>query len=499
VNPATAAPGLETLGVLLLDGALRDLLGFAMLPTADAPTGMRDVDWDYEPAAPALLQLAVMTGAGSAEQRALHSLLCSVVKVCVLQSSNKLPGVLQELGRCILLAVDSTAAAAMHLLKLTPCSPAATPTACSSAAGTAAGSPGSSAQAVQLLPSLVIFGRLCLLYGQQLPAKIPLLVCTTELKTRCPGTPGGMSQQEYTQLIRLYSQEAPRNSVVDVLWREAPGGNGRQSKFDLFLLTCLNWLKSASGAAQLLAAGYGPAAPSSSDSSASRSSRCGSSAQVLPVVEQLQALAVRIDSARSGDTPDPAPFLALAQQLLATGKALSNMAMPACCNNPVCGNISRTLEVSIVSRHAPSAVAARQLATAARCVRQRTGSSTSQCVGPYLRLMQPRLRAVLERVMTDLVVVFGKIFACSVVCWQLDGRAAGKSVHFRGMACLLAYIQPQRFGVPSTAWNHTECGAQLVDMALLCSFTSCDPQSVWNEAVRALTTGKGSADTTIQS
>jgi hypothetical protein len=56
------------------------------------------------------------------------------------------------------------------------------------AAGTAAaGSPGSSAQAVQLLPSLVIFGRLCLLYGQQLPAKVPLMVRMRELKTRCPG------------------------------------------------------------------------------------------------------------------------------------------------------------------------------------------------------------------------------------------------------------------------------------------------------------------------
>jgi hypothetical protein len=83
---ARSAPGLGTLGqpaaVRAPDGPLRDLLAFAMLPTADAPAMMRNVDWDYEPAAPALLQLAVMAGAGSAEQRALSSLLCSVVKVC---------------------------------------------------------------------------------------------------------------------------------------------------------------------------------------------------------------------------------------------------------------------------------------------------------------------------------------------------------------------------------------------------------------------------------
>jgi hypothetical protein len=344
-TPAELSAGLKTLGepaaVRPPDCPLRDLLAFAMLPTADAAAMMRNVDWDYEPAAPALLQLAVVAGAGSAEQRALSSLLCSLVKVCVLQSS-KLPGVLQEPGRCILLAVE----AAMHLLKLTPCSPAVTAAAGSSAAGTSVA--GSSAQAVQLLPNLVIFGRLCLLYGQQLPAKIPFMVQMRELKTRCPGTPGGMSQQEYRQLIQMYSQEAPRNSVVDVLWREAPGGNGRQSKFDLFLQACLSWLQSGSVSAQLLAAGYGPATPSSSNSSAANNS---SSAQALPAVKQLQALALCVAAARFGDTPDPAPFQALTQQLLATGGALSSMAVPACCNSPACGNISRTLEVSIVSGH----------------------------------------------------------------------------------------------------------------------------------------------------
>jgi len=340
---------------------LKLLLGFTMVPTADAPSSMRNTEWDYEPAAPALLQVAVSAGPGSAPQHALYSLLFSVVKLSLLQSS-KAPGILQDPDRCVLLAVD----AATHLLKASAATPAdtagtaaadtaaaASPTAASTstegltasstsstcsaellqnastAQQQAAGLSPQSSAAVQLLPSIVIFGRLCLLYGQQLPAKIPMMVQMKVLKT-------DKGLQELTparhmQLIALYQREAPRNGVVDVLWREAPGGNGLQTKFDLYIKACLDWLSSGDVSEQLAAAGYGSAASTAA--------------------QQLQALAAAVKAAKDSETMDASPFVAMIRQLLETGKALSSFAVPLWCNHPVCANISRTLEVSLVSGH----------------------------------------------------------------------------------------------------------------------------------------------------
>jgi len=344
-----------------------------MVPTADAPSLIRNTEWDYEPAAPALLQLAVSAGPGSADQHALYSLLFSVVKLSLLQSS-KAPGILQDPDRCVLLAVD----AATHLLKATAAtasdtagtaasedlSPAGTASADTAAASpttaptstegltvgssstqsaessqnaaTAQQAPGirdgqssASGSAVQLLPSIVIFGRLCLLYGQQLPAKIPMMVQMKILKTE-QGL-RELTPARHMQLITLYQREAPRNGVIDVLWREAPGGVGLQTKFDIYLKACLDWLSSGTVSEQLAAAGYG-----SGTSTA---------------VQQLQALAAAVKVAKKSEKMDPGPFAALARQLLETGKALSSFAVPLCCNHPVCANISRTLEVSLVSGH----------------------------------------------------------------------------------------------------------------------------------------------------
>jgi len=73
--------------------------------------------------------------------------------------------------------------------------------------------------------------------------------------------------------------------------------------------------------------------------------------QQLQVLVMLQALAAALKAVREGDTADAAPFEALAKPLQETGKLLSSLAVPLCCNNPVCTNISRTLEVSLVSGH----------------------------------------------------------------------------------------------------------------------------------------------------
>jgi len=295
-----------------------------MLPTTTST--MRSLEHACKPAAPCLLQLACMAGAGT--QRAVYGVLNTTVKLCFLQHSNKVSGVMSDAGFCLLVAAE----AAAYLLKTslyssisTAAAPAAagnTGLAGSSAAAAAAQTSAlaGSAAAVQLLPSLVIFGRMCLLYGYQLLPKVSVLV----QMQRSANSMGPTSQM---QLQEMYAREAPRNGVIDAMWREAPGG-GSNSRFELILQACLEWLRDDTVAAQLSAAGYN-----------------------LPAVQQLQALAAALKAVREGDTADAAPFEALAKPLQETGKLLSSLAVPLCCNNPVCTNISRTLEVSLVSGH----------------------------------------------------------------------------------------------------------------------------------------------------
>lgn len=104
-------------------------------------------------AVPCLLELACRAGPGSPEHRQLYSLLTTVV---MLQSGPNAPELLQDPGRCLVVAAQ----AAAHLLK--PSMPGrATP------AGRG-GNSGQTPAAVQLLPSLVICGRCFVLYGLQL-------------------------------------------------------------------------------------------------------------------------------------------------------------------------------------------------------------------------------------------------------------------------------------------------------------------------------------------
>lgn len=71
------------------------------------------------------------------------------------------------------------------------------------------------------------------------------------------------------------------------------------------------------------------------------------------VVQQLRPLAAAHEAMPGGLTSaDPGSIKVLARQLQETGKALSCLAVPVCCNNPACVNISRTLEASLISGQA---------------------------------------------------------------------------------------------------------------------------------------------------
>jgi hypothetical protein len=158
------------------DAALTELLEFAMLIKQ---AGQLDgSNREHIPATRCLLQLCAAAGPGSAEQRAMHGVLASVVKLCFAQHSGKVSGLLGNPGHCLVVAAE----AAAYILKSSSClttAPAPATAPLPGADGTSSSS--SQAAAVQLLPSLVIIGRMCVLYGAQLPPAITAMVGLHEL------------------------------------------------------------------------------------------------------------------------------------------------------------------------------------------------------------------------------------------------------------------------------------------------------------------------------
>ena len=270
----------------------------------------------------------------------------------MLQDCGNAPVLLEDSSRCLIAAAE----AATHLLKpsimLEPsnavvtgagphCSatavqePSAATVASNLAGSAVAAGSSSSAKpaALQLLPSLVICGRYFLMYGLQLATKFPVMIQVQQMNTQ-QHEPAGPEGRPFKQLV--YTPEAPRHGVVDVLFREAPGvDDGMESRFELILQTCLDWLTSSSVSAQLAEAGYG----SSSEGA------------VAVAVRQMRLLVAAHKVVRDSGPVQPAACHALAKQLQAAGKVLSSLAVSGCCNNPACVNISRTLEASLVSGH----------------------------------------------------------------------------------------------------------------------------------------------------
>jgi hypothetical protein len=92
-------------------------------------------------------------------------------------------------------------------------------------------------------------------------------------------------------------------------------------------------------------------------------------------MQQLEALVAAQQAVRQEGVSD-ASLAALVQQLQATGVMLSNIPMPHFCNNPACVNIRGPTEVQGA---AASVQGAALPATVGGSVSGRPGSSTSQC------------------------------------------------------------------------------------------------------------------------
>jgi hypothetical protein len=231
------------------------------------------------------------------EQRQLYSLLSTVLKVGSRRTTEgQLCWSVQTPGRCCLAAAH----AAVGLLQAA----SARGEQCQSAASAAA-----QLSAVEYLPSLVIFGRCCLQWAEQLQQLAPVLPVLAS------GAP--LQQQQVDALLHECSaalvcvpvvRQAVHAPVVDTL--------------ESLIATVSGWL----GEGELpVAAGCAP--------------------RLLQ--QQLDALL----SAQQGTQHEitDASLAALVQQLQGTGAMLCNTAVPHFCNNPACGNISGPTEVQLVS------------------------------------------------------------------------------------------------------------------------------------------------------
>jgi hypothetical protein len=228
------------------------------------------------------------------EQRQLYSLLSTVLKVGRGESAGGKPCWGERAaGRCCLAAGQ----AAVRLLAPPP------PTGSAAAA---------QLPATDYLPTLLIFGRCCRQWAEQLQQQIPELAS------------GAMQGQQCRDTL-LHETSA---ALVCI-----PGlrqGTGLTPGFMLegFVYAVSEWvdcLESPAALAQLQAAGCAP----------------------QQLQQQLQALSATQQGMQQGLTD--ASLTALVQQLQGTGAMLCNIAVPHFCNNPACGNISGPTEVQLVS------------------------------------------------------------------------------------------------------------------------------------------------------
>jgi hypothetical protein len=228
------------------------------------------------------------------EQRQLYSLLSTVLKLGHGETAGGKPcwGE-QAVGSCCLAAGQ----AAVRLL-LPPPPPKG------SAAAVAAQQP-----ATDYLPSLVIFGRCCLQWAEQLQQKTPQLLLLAS----------GLLQQEQRHAL-LHDHSAGLVCVPAV--RQAVPFTPADTLENL-IAAVTGWL----GNREL---------PSAADSAPGQLQQ-----------QQLDALLLAQQGTQQGLTE--ASLTALAQQLRATGVMFCSIAVPHFCNNPACGSISGPTEVQLVS------------------------------------------------------------------------------------------------------------------------------------------------------
>jgi hypothetical protein len=169
--------------------------------------------------------------------------------------------------------------------------------------------------AADLLPSLVILGRCCLQWAEQLQQQAPelLLLASAAL------------QPEQCQIALLHDHSA---ALVCIPGLRQVAGRMPADRMESLLLAVSEWvsgLESTKAVAQLQAAACAP----------------------QQLQQQLDALLTTQQGVQQGLTD--ATMTALVQQLQATGSMLCNIAVPHFCNNPACANISGFTEVQLVS------------------------------------------------------------------------------------------------------------------------------------------------------
>ena len=236
-----------------------------------------------------LVKLALAAGPGSQVQHQLHSLLATMVKFS--GRTKCLPGI--EPGGVYR---HGAVYAVMALLAGSAANNQQQQLAEAAGAGATDPSDGNVA-AVCLLPNVVILGRCCMQWAEQMQAEVTLLQEEQEL---CSG-----QQQQ--------PRDADSSTAQDYL----------QWGFIARLSVVRRWLAADSTCGQLTAAGYMP----------------------LPVLHQLEQL-LAIDEPSPSDT---AARLAAAQQLRSTGLTLCSFPVPCMCNNPGCTSMEGLSELAAVS------------------------------------------------------------------------------------------------------------------------------------------------------
>jgi len=260
-----------------------------------------------------LLCLVDAAGPGSPEQQQLYSLMSSLVKLSALgpSSSDAQLSVISVL----------TAWAALELLKPPqdsegcnsssnakqhspgPPKPGQAATGSSTAPATAA-----SAVTVTLLPILVLFGRCCLIWAQQLQQAVP---------------EQNLEHRSFTPFVDV------------LLWlcfgaiQDTAGST--TTACNRIVSQALSWLTAPAVAQQLAAAGY--QTQQLSQLCQELSSACMTAAEAWQPSEDLTE----------------ATAMALVQQLQVTGSALAGLAVPTMCCNPSCSNITGPLDLQLVS------------------------------------------------------------------------------------------------------------------------------------------------------
>jgi hypothetical protein len=250
------------------------------------------------------------------EQRQLYSLLSTVLKlgrceslVLKLECCESLKGQLW----CWRAAASCSLAAAQAAVNLLPLVATAGP-------GQPAPEAAAQQSAVDYLPSLVIFGRCCLQWADQLQQQSPGLVLWAA------ATASGPLQHEQEWRDALLYEHSVANVSIPGLRDEAATLPGE--KLESLVAVVSGWvggLGSAGCVEQLAAAGCSP----------------------QQLQQQLDALLAAQQATQQGLTD--ASLAVLVQQLQATGRVFCSIAVPHFCNNVACGNISGPTEVRLVS------------------------------------------------------------------------------------------------------------------------------------------------------